>query len=806
MNFKKIIPHIIALVVFIAISLVYFSPVLQNKTLHQHDVSMFKGASKEIQDFRDNTGKETLWTNSMFGGMPAYLISTTYPYNFFKTIHKYMGIGLTPPANMLFLLLLGFYILLLSFKIDPYLGIAGAIAFALSSYFLIVIGAGHNTKVVAIAYMSPLIGGIVMAYRRKMLLGALIFAFFFALQLTVNHLQITYYTFLTILIYGFIELYFAFKQKYIKKFLKVTGVLIIAAILAIGSNITNLYLTYDYGKDSIRGKTELTSEKQNRTSGLDKDYATAWSYGIAETFTLLVPNLEGGASGGELPKSSKTYKLIKNGYGAAYANQAIKQMPTYWGDQPMTSGPVYVGAIIFFLFILGLIIVKGPIKWWLLFATILSITLAWGKNFMPLTDFFLDYFPGYNKFRAVSMILVIAEFTMPLLGVLALKKIISNELEKKELFKALKISLGIVGGLLLIFAIVPSMFFNFSAPSDQQYLAQGAKDFINAIRSDRETLLQKDAFRSLVFVILSVISILAYYYKKINKNTVYIIFALLFIIDLWPIDKRYLNNDDFISKRKEKEAFTPTQADLQIMQDKSPDYRVFNATVSTFNDASTSYFHKSIGGYHGAKLRRYQELIDHQISKQNMAVLNMLNTKYFIIPTKKQGPVVQMNPNALGNAWFVKDVKYVNNADEEIDALTNFNPAELAVVDVRFKNELNGFKQGDNSGTIKLDKYEPNDLIYSSSAGGNRLAVFSEIYYAKGWNAYIDGKLTPHLRVNYVLRALMIPKGEHKIEFKFEPTAYDTGNTLELISSILLLLVILGILFLEFKSLKKETK
>ncbi len=804
MNIKKIIPHIIAIILFIVASFIYFSPVLQNKTLHQHDVSMFKGASKEIQDFRDKTGEEPLWTNSMFGGMPAYLISVKYPYDFFKKIHNIMGLGLTPPVNMLFLLLLGFYILLLAFKVDPYLSIAGAFAFALSSYFLIVIGAGHNTKVVAIAYMSPLIGGIVMAYRRKTLLGALIFALFFALQLTVNHLQITYYTFLIVLVFGLVELYFAFKEKYIKKFLKTTAVLLAAALLAIGANFTNLYLTYDYGKDSIRGKTELTSEKQNRTSGLDKDYATAWSYGIAETFTLVVPDIKGGASGGELPKSSETYKLIKNNYGAAYANKAIKQMPTYWGDQPMTSGPVYVGAIIFFLFVLGLIVVKGPIKWWLLFATILSITLAWGKNFMPLTDLFLDYFPGYNKFRAVSMILVIAEFTMPLLGILALKKIINNEIEKKELFKALKISVGIVGGLVLIFAILPGMFFNFSAPTDQQYLAQGAKEFIDAIRHDRETLLQKDAFRSLIFIIITVAVILAYNFKKLNKTSTYVIFALLFIIDLWPVDKRYLNNDSFESKHKQKETFQPTPADLQILQDKSLDYRVFNATVSTFNDASTSYFHKSIGGYHGAKLRRFQELIEHQISKQNMAVLNMLNTKYFIIPTKEQGAVVQKNPQALGNAWFVKNYKLVDNADQEINALTDFNPAETAIIDKRFKKYLKEFTSGNNTGTIKLEKYEPNHLIYKSLTDGKRLAVFSEIYYAKGWNAYIDGKLTPHFRVNYVLRAMIIPKGEHKIEFKFEPKAYSVGNTIELLSSILFLLVILGILYLEFKSIKQK--
>ncbi|RLD46075.1 MAG: hypothetical protein DRI94_15150 [Bacteroidetes bacterium] len=447
---------------------------------------------------------------------------------------------------------------------------------------------------------------------------------------------------------------------------------------------------------------------------------------------------------------------------------------------------------------------KGKVKWWLLTVTIFSILLAWGKNFGFLTDLFLDYFPGYNKFRTVSMILVIAEFTMPLLGILALKRIINNEIEKKQLFKALKISLGIVGGLLLIFAVLPGIFFNFSAPSDQQYLAQGAKEFVDAIRHDRETLLQKDAFRSLIFVLLSVIAILAYHFKKLNKTSTYIVFALLFIIDLWPIDKRYLNNDSFESKRKQKETFQPTPTDLQILQDKSLDYRVFNASVSTFNDASTSYFHKSIGGYHGAKMRRYQELVDHQISKQNMSVLNMLNTKYFIIPTKEQGPVVQMNPQALGNAWFVKNYKIVDNADAEIEALTNFNPAETAIVDKRFSNDLKDFKASDNSGTIKLEKYEPNYLVYKSSANGKRLAVFSEIYYAKGWNAYIDGKLTQHFRVNYVLRAIIIPKGEHKIEFKFEPKAYSTGNTIELISSILFLLVIAGVLYFEFKSTKNN--
>ena len=801
-KFKSYVPHIVAVILFLGITFTYFSPVIQNKQLQQHDVLTFKGSVQEIEDFRENNdGEEALWTNSMFGGMPAYLISVKYPYNIFSKIHYYLG-SLPPPASFLFLLLLGFYITLLAFKVDPYLSIAGAIAFAFSSYFLIIIGAGHNTKTVAIAYMAPLIGGIVMAYRRKLFLGALLFAFFFALQLVVNHLQITYYTLLTILIYGIFELYNSIKEKTLPKFIKTTALLIAVGIIAIGTNAGKLWNIYDYGKDSIRGKSELSSDAENKTSGLDKDYATAWSYGKAETFTLLVPNFMGGASGGELPKGSATHKFITKTSGVSYANQAIKQMPTYWGTQPMTSGPVYIGAIIFFLFVLGLLIVKGHIKWWLLAATILSIMLAWGKNFMGLTDFFLDYFPGYNKFRAVSMTLVIAEFTMPLLAILAIKQIIDEKISKIEFLKALKISLGAVGGLLLIFALMPSMFFDFSAKSDEQYLAQGAVDFVNALRDDRESLLQKDAFRSLAFILISVVVLLAFMYKKISKTVLYISFTVLFIADGWTVAKRYLNNDSFVSKRKAETPFSPTSADMQIMQDKSLSYRVYNASVSTFNDASTSYYHKSIGGYHGAKLRRFQELVDFHISKQNMAVLNMFNTKYFIVPTKEQGVVVQQNPEALGNAWFISDYKLVKNADEEIVALTDFNPSQTAIIDDRFKSELEGFKNTDTNGSILLEEYQPNYLKYKSNASSEKLAVFSEVYYAKGWNAYINGELKPHFRVNYLLRAMRVPSGENIIEFKFEPSSYATGNNIELISSILMLLMLGGIGFLEIKSRK----
>ncbi|MEA3317450.1 MAG: YfhO family protein, partial [Bacteroidota bacterium] len=779
----------------------------QGKIIQQGDKTTYLGMSKEVRDFRDNTGEEALWTNSMFGGMPAYLISVKYSSNLIQKINKCLNIGIHP-ANFLFICLLGFYIALLIFKVDPWLSIIGAIAFAFSSYFFIIIAAGHNSKAIAIAYMAPIIAGVYLAYKRKILLGSAVAGLFLALQLTANHLQITYYTLIIILIYGIYELRYTIKNKTYNKFLKTSGILLIAVILAVGSNFSRIWTTYEYGKYSIRGESELTHDADNKTSGLDKDYATAWSYGIDETLTLLIPNFKGGASGGELSTKSATYNFFKQMQGARYAKQVIKHVPLYWGSQPFTSGPVYVGAIIIFLFVLGIFIVDRKIKWWLITATILSIMLAWGHNLNWFTNFFLEYVPGYNKFRTVSMTLVIAQFTIPLLGLLALKNVFSNDIDKDKLKKAIKKSLYITGGISLFFAIFPGMFFNFTAESDQTYIAQGAQAFIDALREDRQSILQADAIRSFVFIALSFVVLYAFLSKKLSRNMAMLALFALIITDMWSINKRYLNNDNFVSKREAKTPFKKTQANKMILQDTDPNFRVMNVAVSTFNDASTSYFHKSIGGYHGAKMKRYQEVVNHHISKNNMDVLNMLNTKYFIVPDKnRKGPAqVQRNPNPLGNSWFVKKYKLVDDADAEIAALNNFNPKTEAIIDKRFDKILN--KKSftfDSTANITLAKYKPNNLIYNSSSKTEQLAVFSEIYYPKGWEAYIDGKAAKYVRANYILRAMIIPKGEHKIEWKFKPKSYFIGNKVSLATSSLLLLLFFGVVAYEIKLyLKKD--
>lgn len=798
-NFKQILPHIVAIVLFLIISCAYFYPQLQGKTLQQSDIRNHAGMSKEITEYKAATGEQALWTNSMFSGMPTYLIGVTYTSNLCLQVFKITNIFCDRPANFVFVSLLGFYLSLLIFGITPWLAIAGSVAFAFSSYFFIIIDAGHASKAAALAYMAPIIAGMYLTFNKKIILGSLLMGFFLALQLIINHLQITYYTMLVILVYGIFQFVHSFKQKEIKNFALATAALVVTSLLAVGSNAAAILLTYEYGKESMRGVSELTDDISNKTSGLDKDYATSWSYGKAETMTLLIPNFMGGSSSGELGTSSNTYELLKQSYGEN-AKQVIKHLPLYWGEQPFTSGPVYVGAIVFFLFILGLFIVKGHLKWWLLTVTILSILLAWGRNFMWFTDIFLDYFPGYNKFRTVSMILVIAEFSMPLLAIFTLKKIVEKEITKEQLMKPFKYTLIFVGSIILLFILLPGMFFDFTSANDKELPAA----LLPAIIQDRESLLRSDALRSLIFILLSAGLIYAFVINKLKSGYFYILLTFLFLIDMWPIATRYMSSDSFVTKLEAKTSFKPTRADIEILKDKDPDYRVLNLSVNTFNDASTSYFHKSIGGYHGAKMKRYQELIDKHISKNNMQVLNMLNTKYVIVPTKDQDPVAQQNPNALGNAWFVKSYRIVANADEEIKAIEKFSAKDEAIIDKRFSNVLGDMKINfDSTASIKLTTYSPNQLVYESKSNAEQLAVFSEIYYDKGWNAYIDGAIVPHFRVNYVLRAMRIPFGNHKIEFKFQPKSYDTGNKISLASSALLLLLLIGVFVKELFFTKK---
>lgn len=799
---KKIIPYLSAVLIFLLISIAYLNPLLSGKKLQQSDITHYIGMSKEIKDFRQTTGEEPLWTNAMFGGMPAYQISTEYPANLIKKVDNLIRSVLPRPADYVFISMLGFFILLIALGVNPWLSIIGAIGFAFSSYFFIILEAGHNSKAHAIAYMAPVIGSFLLAYRKKMVLSAILTSFFVALQIATNHLQITYYLIYILIFLGIGELVHHIVKNKIIRFAKVTGLLLIAGLLAAGPSITNILLTNEYSKYTIRGKSELTHNEDNQTNGLDKDYATQWSYGKQETFTLMIPNAKGGASGmlGDAVNDvdiSREYK------------QAVAQQNHYWGNQPFTSGPVYTGAIIFFLFIFGMFILKDHIKWSLLTVTLLAVFLSWGHNMMWFTDFFLEYVPGYNKFRTVSMTLVIAELTIPLIAMLGLFKIFQQPelLHKKQ--RAFYISLGLTAGLALIFYLMPRTFFDFLSQQELAFFkkqqvsnpqsAAQLNIFMDALESVRVSIFKADAIRTVIFILLGAGTLRLYALKKINKSWFLILLGLLITIDMWSVNKRYLNNDDFERARKVENPYRPTLADKQILKDKDPNFRVFNTTVSTFQDASTSYFHKSIGGYHGAKLRRYQELIDHYISKGDQNVLNMLNTKYFIVAQNNQ-PQAQRNPGALGNAWFVADFRLVNNADEEIKALQDFDPARTAIVDKRFSRFVEGkIFRIDSTASISLTSYAPNKLIYKYSAKSDQLAVFSEIYYPLGWQATIDGKKAEHFRVNYVLRAMVVPQGSHEIVFTFHPESYYTGEKIALASSLLLLILVVGVLGWELK-------
>ena len=786
---KQLTPHLVVLSLFVLISFIYFSPLIEGKRLDMPDIKHHKGMSKEVVDYRESTGEEALWTNSMFSGMPAYQISVKSNNNLIQYVVKAIHLGIPRPANLLFLYLLGFYLLLLSLSVDYRLSAVGAIAFAFSSYFFIIIMAGHMTKAHAIAYVPMVVAAVLYTFRGKMILGGVLTALAVALQLYANHLQITYYLVLILLLIGLFQFLKDLKSNNLFDFTKRSSVLLLAGLLASGTTMTRLSTTMEYGKESTRGKSELTNNLDNKTSGLDKDYATAWSYGVAETFTLLIPNFYGGSSQGALSTDSETYEAIKR---APNAKQIIKQLPLYWGDQPFTSGPTYVGAIVMFLFVLGIFIVKSEIRLWILLATIFSIMLAWGKNFMFLTEFFLDYFPGYNKFRAVSMILVIAEFTIPLLGFVALNRFLnSNTTTTKE--RALKLAFYITGGITLVFALIPSLFFDFVGLQDASLAKNGWP--VEALQSDRAGLLSADAWRSFIFIGLVFATLWAFIKNKLSSKYVIIIVGVLIITDMWTINKRYLNDSNFARKRNVEVPYKMTPANQQILKDKDPNFRVFNQSVSTFNDASTSYFHKSIGGYHGAKLKRYQELIENHISQGNMNVLNMLNAKYFI-SSKGQ---VQRNPKAMGNAWFVNTINIVDDADAENLALKELDPSTTAIVDRRFN--IAPFDSVDHTlANIILTDYKPNYLKYTSSSSKDGIVIFSEIYYDKGWNAYIDGNLSPYFRANYVLRGMQIPSGEHVVEFKFEPQSYYLSENISLASSTILLLLLFFVSFKELRS------
>ncbi len=827
-NLSKYGVYFIAVLVFTAISYIYYFPVLEGRKLVTNDNNVYKASAREIIEYRGKYKEEPLWTNSMFGGMPAYQISVRYKGNLVRPI-MYFFQGFRIPVAALFLALLGFYILLIVYGVNPWLAIPGSIAFAFCSYNFIIIAAGHYTKAYAIAYVAPMLAGIILAIRKNRLAGAAIAGICLAFELISNHLQITYYALLIVIIYGISELFFAIKEKKVPDLMKSLGVLIIAVILAAGTNFTHLNTTREYVKYTTRGGSNLTRDEN--TSGLDRAYATGWSIGINETLTLLIPNYMGGGSGFHFDRETETYKILQR-YNATQLSSVFSK---YRGDQPSTSS-VYAGAIVIFLFVLGIFLVEGREKWWLLAATILAIFLSWGRNFMPLTNFFLDYFPGYNKFRAVSTILVIAGFTIPIMAALSLRNVFQNAIEKKKFNRSIILSAGITGGLCLLFTVLPRIAGGFISPLDREIFEQLRitpdiqNTFESALTYDRQRMLQDDAFRSLVFIVLTAFLLSAYYYKKIGMKLAVGILALLILVDMWPVSKRFLNTDNFQKTTLKTEPYPMTAADKAILQDKSPDYRVLNLTVSPFNDASTSNWHKSIGGYHGAKLQIYSELIERGLtpeindfistyqnnreSDQLSAALagslaransiNMLNTKYIIVDPDGM-PLV--NGNALGNAWFVEMVRTAENADEEISLINTFNPSREALIDKSFKNLLTKESyQTDPAGRIELTSYQPNELKYDYASSSDGLVVFSEIYYPAGWKSYIDGKEVPHFKADYVLRGMEVPAGNHEIIFRFEPESYRTGTRISFASSLLLILMCAGSLFIAIRNRRITTE
>lgn len=819
----KFVPHIAAFLLFTLISFTYFVPVMEGKQLIGHDTESWMHMAKETSDYNATHDDATLWTNSMFGGMPTYQISMAQPNNMMNYVERVLHF-FPPTVFNLMLYLLGFYILLLAFRVNPWLAIVGAIAFSFASYNFIIIVAGHNSKAITIAYMAPLIGSVFLAFRDKRVLGSLLTAFFLSLAIRANHVQILYYTVFILLILGVVELIYSVKEKKIIELLKTVGMLIAAAAIAIGMNATTLLTTYDYSKATMRGESNgLTADKQDSQGGLKTDYITQWSYGVDETMTLLIPNFKGGASGANLSADSETGKKIAS-FGSPDVERIMKenQFPLYWGSQPGTSGPVYIGAIICFLFVLGLFLVDKRTKWWLLPMIALTMMLSWGKNFMWLTDLFIQYVPMYNKFRTVSMTLVATGFGMTLLAILALKEVFSDKIDKQKLIKSVMISAGIVGGIALIFALIPSLSGSFVGAADAQF--QGNNAFLKeTLPLDREALLRSDAFRSLAFILLSAGLIWLYAKDLLKKNVAYVLFGILILVDLVSVDKRYLNNDNFQSPRKHEVFVQPTVADNIVLQDKS-DYRVLDATVDIFNDATPSYFHKNIGGYHAAKLRRYQELINMQLTPEmgqlfgafgrvktadqistvmdSLGVLNMLNMKY-VIYNKQAAPLV--NPYANGNAWFVKNIRIAADPNEEMKLVGEINTKTEVVVDKSFAAQLPTKLTPDSSARISLTSYKPNHLIYNFSSKTDQMVVFSEIYYANGWNAYVNGQIVPYVRANYLLRAMPLKAGSYEVDFKFEPKSYSIGNTLALISSILLIISLLGFWFWTWKKSKQTS-
>lgn len=821
---KEVLTQLIIIVFFIAVSFLYFSPIIQGKVIKQMDYEHAKGVGNEAVSFQKVNDRDVAWTNSLFGGMPSYQVGGISNNNIYDPIRRIFTQFLPyATVSSLFMYLLGFYILLQTFKVNKWASVIGALAFALSSYNIIIIAAGHVTKTYAIAFMPIVLAGFIQIYEKKYWLGAVLTLLGLGLQISTSHIQIIYYTGLTVGLYVIFRFFWDLKDKKLKEFSISSAIALTVALITVLPNTGTLWRSYEMGKYSIRGKSEITLNKNDKqSSGLDKDYALAWSYGVGESFSLLIPNVKGGGNG-QIANNDVAVNALSGDY-----VDLVKQLDTYWGDQPFTSGPVYFGAIIMFLFVLGMFIVKDKIKWWLLAATIFAIVLSWGKNFGFVTDIFFYNFPFYNKFRTVSMILVIASFTVPFLAFLTIKEILTDKKIIKNNLKFLGIAFGLTGGLALIFWLIPG-FFSFSGQSESQvitYLQQqnAPQNIVNEIlgtwKDAKIAIFRADAIRSFAFILLS--AALIFFYsanKKINKLTFIFALGFLVLIDMWTIDRRYLSKDDFVNKSASNTEFIASNADNFILKDTDPYYRVLNLTTSTFNDAFTSYFHKSIGGYHGAKLRRYQDVIDYNLNNemqflvnsfqdstiseyqalQSLQVLNMLNTKY-IIYNPQETPLV--NINSFGNAWFVDNYKFVENANDELLSLGTENLKRTAIIN---KNKFNVSDlpqlniSNDTTRQIILTKYEPDNLEFEVTSASGGFVVFSDIYYPKGWTCTIDQTETKIYQTNYILRGIYVPAGTHKIKFDFRPAAVYTAKKIELIGSILVAILLIAGFFFVIK-------
>lgn len=793
--FKKFLPHLIVIILFSIISLAYFNPVLQGKKIFQSDIVQYTGMAKQQNDFRAKTGKESYWTDAAFGGMPTYQLGARYPHNYIKKIDLALRF-LPRPADYLFLYFLGIYILFLVLKIDYKLAFLGALAFGFSTYLIIILGVGHNAKAHAIAYMPLVLSGIILTFRSKYLYGFLLTSLAMALELVANHFQMTYYLLLLVVCVGIAYLVDSFQKKEIPQYFKSLGVMILAVILALGMNATNILATKEYADTSTRGKSELTilpdGTPKDTSSGLSYDYITEYSYGILESFNLLIPRFMGGSSTEPLPKNSSMIDtLLKMGASPEEANQFLGQVPMYWGDQTFVGAPAYIGAIVIFLAVLALFLIKGRLKWWAVAGFLLSLFLSWGKNFSFLTDFFINYIPLYNKFRAVSSIQVIAELVTPILAVAGLNQFFNTSVDIKRKKNVLLWSTGIVGGLTLIFLLFKSSLFDFASPYDVYFREDLGLAFVDAIRADRMQLFTTDALRSLIFILLAAGSLWLFVKGKFQQYIVISILVILIVVDLVGVDRRYVNNDDFVSAIRVEQPFQKNAADIDILKDKNR-FRVYD-TQSPFNSGRASYYHNALGGYHAAKTKRIQDLYDFYISKGDVGVLNMFNVKYIIGHAKNGTAFAQPNPYANGNAWFVKNVIFVDNDTEEIQQLDSLNTKETVIINSLFKN-FTPTKNivRDSLATIDLVSYTPNHLVYESISKTPQLAVFSEVYYPKGWKATIDGQPATFFRANYALRAMQIPEGNHKIEFIFDPQVVKTGSTISLISSLLFVVLLLG--------------